>query len=200
MLLTCPNCETIFRLDSQVLNADGQTVRCSVCSHVWFALPPKGDAGPKKPQRAKKGGGLKGLSAILSMLLILSALAGGLVYQRVIVTAYLPGLISVFGLLSITIRSNTDDLAVVDLKATHAGDTLRLSGSLRNNSVFDAHASDLLVTVTADSGTIVNEQTITPDDQIIKAGGLTPFFVQLNVEKSDEAAVTVIPISKRITR
>ena len=151
-------------------------------------------------RQSKKVVSLNGLSAVLSILLILGTLAGGLVYQRVIVTAYLPGLIPVFDLLGMTIRSNTDYLAVVDLKATHTGDTLRLGGSLKNNSAFDAHASDLLVTVAAENGTILNERTIATDDRIVEAGGLTPFFVQLNVEKSDEAAVTVVPISKRITR
>ena len=200
MLLTCPNCETIFRVDSQNLNADGQTVRCSVCSHVWFASPPNaGGSGPKKPKRAT-GGGSRGLGVILIILAMLGALFGGVIHQRVVVTAYLPGLVPGFALIGMTIRSDTDDLAVIDLKAAHTGDTLRLSGSLQNNSDFNAHTADLLVTVAATDGTIINEQTIAPDDQIIKAGGSTPFFVQLSVEKADEAAVTVVPIAKRITR
>ena len=200
MLLTCPNCETIFRVDSQNLNADGQKVRCSVCSHVWFALPPKaGGSRPKKPKRATSGGS-RGLGVLLIVLAVLGALSGGVIHQRVAVTAYLPGLIPGFALIGMTIRSDTDDLAVIDLKASHTGDTLRLSGSLQNNSDFNAHAADLLVTVAATDGTIINEQTIAPDDQIIKAGGSTPFFVQLSVEKADEAAVTVVPIAKRITR
>ena len=200
MLLTCPNCETIFRVDSQNLNADGQTVRCSVCSHVWFALPPKaGGNRPKKPKRAT-GGGSRGLSVLLIILAMLGALFGGVIHQRVVVTAYLPGLVPGFALIGMTIRSDTDDLAVIDLKAAHTGDTLRLSGSLQNNSDFNAHTADLLVTVAATDGTIINEQTIAPDDQIIKAGGSTPFFVQLSIEKADEAAVTVVPIAKRITR
>ena len=200
MLLTCPNCETIFRVDSQNLNADGQTVRCSVCSHVWFVLPPNaGGSRPKKPKRAT-GGGSRGLGVMLIILAMLGALFGGVIHQRVVVTAYLPGLIPGFALIGMTIRSDTDDLAVIDLKAAHTGDTLRLSGSLQNNSDFNAHTADLLVTVAATDGTIINEQTIAPDDQIIKAGGSTPFFVQLSVEKADEAAVTVVPIAKRITR
>ena len=200
MLLTCPNCETIFRVDSQNLNADGQTVRCSVCSHVWFALPPNaGGSRPKKPKRAT-GGGSRGLGVMLIILVMLGALSGGVIHQRVVVTAYLPGLVPGFALIGMTIRSDTDDLAVIDLKAAHTGDTLRLSGSLQNNSDFNAHTADLLVTVAATDGTIINEQTIAPDDQIIKAGGSTPFFVQLSVEKADEAAVTVVPIAKRITR
>ena len=200
MLLTCPNCETIFRVDSQNLNADGQTVRCSVCSHVWFALPPNaGGSRPEKPKRAT-GGGSRGLSVLLIILAMLGALFGGVIHQRVVVTAYLPGLVPGFALIGMTIRSDTDDLAVIDLKAAHTGDTLRLSGSLQNNSDFNAHTADLLVTVAATDGTIINEQTIAPDDQIIKAGGSTPFFVQLSIEKADEAAVTVVPIAKRITR
>jgi hypothetical protein len=137
---------------------------------------------------------------MLIILAVLGALSGGVTHQRVVVTAYLPGLIPGFALIGMTIRSDTDDLAVIGLKAAHTGDTLRLSGSLQNNSDFNAHAADLLVTVAATDGTIINEQTIAPDDQIIKAGGSTPFFVQLSVEKADEAAVTVVPIAKRITR
>ncbi len=200
MLLTCPSCETIFRVASQDLNVDGQTVRCSVCSHVWFAVPPRiGSISPKKSKRVTSGG-LKGLRVLLMTLLLLGALAGGVVHQRVVVTAYLPDLIPGFDLLGMTIRANIDKLEVIGLKAAHTGDTLRLSGSLRNNSDFDAHAADLLVTVAATDGTIINEQMVMPDDRIIKAGGSTPFFLQLNVEKTDEAAVTVVPIAKRITR
>ena len=200
MLLTCPSCETIFRVDSQNLNADGQTVRCSVCSHLWFAVPPR-SAGVslKKPKRVATRGST-GLRLLLVLLLLLGALVGGVVHQRVVLTAYLPGLLPGFDLLGMTIRANIDKLEVTTLKAAHTGDTLRLSGSLQNNSNFDTHASDLLVTVATTDGTIINEQMVMPDDRIIKAGGSTPFFLQLNVEKSDEAIVTVVPIAKRITR
>ncbi len=200
MLLTCPKCETIFRVDSQNLNVNGQTVRCSICSHVWFALPPKSDARPTKPYLAKKVIGWNRMGAILFILLLVGAFAGGFVHQRVIVTAYFPGLIPGYNSLGMNIFSKTDELAVIDLRAAYTGDILRLGGRLQNNSAFDAHAADLLVTVTSNDGTVINEQTISPDDQIIAAGVSTPFFVQLSVEKSDEAAVTVLPIAKRITR
>ena len=136
----------------------------------------------------------------LVLLLLLGALVGGVVHQRVVLTAYLPGLVPSFDLLGMTIRANIDKLEVTTLKAAHTGDTLRLSGSLQNNSEFDTHSADLLVTVATTDGTIINEQMVMPDDRIIKAGGSTPFFLQLNVEKSDEAVVTVVPIAKRITR
>ena len=40
MLLTCPNCETVFRIDSERIGDGSQAVRCSVCAHVWQAEPP----------------------------------------------------------------------------------------------------------------------------------------------------------------
>ena len=40
MLLTCPNCETVFRVDSDSICDTGKSVRCSVCAHIWKALPP----------------------------------------------------------------------------------------------------------------------------------------------------------------
>lgn len=200
MLLTCPSCETIFRVDSQNLNAEGQTVRCSVCSHVWFALPLKaGGSKPKKSGRAARSSA-RGMGALLLILIASGALAGGVTHQRALVTAYLPVLIPSFDLIGMTIRSSTDNLAVIGLKAAHTGDTLRLSGSLQNKSDFSAHAANLLVTVASNDGTILNEQTVAPDDKVIKAGKSTPFFVQLSVEKSDEANVTVVPIATRITR
>ena len=200
MLLTCPSCETIFRVDSQNLNADGQTVRCSVCSHLWFAVPPRSAGISLKKPKPVATRGSKGLRVLLVLLLLLGALVGGVVHQRVVLTAYLPGLIPGFDLLGMTIRANIDKLEVINLKAAHTGDTLRLSGSLQNNSEFNTHAADLLVTVATTDSTIINEQMVMPDDRIIKAGGSTPFFLQLNVEKADEAVVTVVPIAKRITR
>jgi len=39
MILTCPQCESQFELDSALLGEDGKRVRCSSCSHDWFQLP-----------------------------------------------------------------------------------------------------------------------------------------------------------------
>ena len=39
MFLTCPHCTTIFRVDADLIPQDGQTVRCSICHHIWIASP-----------------------------------------------------------------------------------------------------------------------------------------------------------------
>jgi predicted Zn finger-like uncharacterized protein len=37
MLLTCPSCETSFRVDPEALGPTGRTVRCACCQTSWFA-------------------------------------------------------------------------------------------------------------------------------------------------------------------
>ena len=37
MLLTCPQCETIFRVDRLRLHPAGQPVHCLICDHIWTA-------------------------------------------------------------------------------------------------------------------------------------------------------------------
>ena len=42
MILTCPQCETKFKIDQKILVPAGKTVRCSSCKHKWFQ-PVEGD-------------------------------------------------------------------------------------------------------------------------------------------------------------
>jgi predicted Zn finger-like uncharacterized protein len=39
MLLTCPSCETSFRVKPDALGPAGRTVRCARCHTNWFAVP-----------------------------------------------------------------------------------------------------------------------------------------------------------------
>ena len=39
MLLTCPSCETSFRVKPEALGPSGRTVRCARCHTNWFAAP-----------------------------------------------------------------------------------------------------------------------------------------------------------------
>ncbi len=40
MIITCDKCATRFNLDESLLDADGSTVRCSRCQHIFTAFPP----------------------------------------------------------------------------------------------------------------------------------------------------------------
>ena len=56
MLIQCPRCETIFRLDENLLGEEGSNVRCSRCTHVFWTKQPNEPPGvpPLSPQEEGK--------------------------------------------------------------------------------------------------------------------------------------------------
>ena len=198
MLLTCPNCDTVFRVDGDRIGEAGQAVRCSVCAHVWQAEPPMLAAEAEPGEMASALRTVAG-----SFLLIVVILVGsvGFVAERATITAYAPGLIGIFESVGLTVRPDTDSLAIVDLQADYAGDTMRLRGKLRNDAAFFAHAPLLEVTVMSESGAALANQIIRADDDIIRPSATSSFFTQLVFEASREPTVTVTmrddPVARR---
>ena len=177
MLLTCPNCETVFRIDSERISDGGQPVRCSVCAHVWQAEPPMlvPEADPGEMRSA--------VGAVLTPLIILVMVLGiaiGAVTQRATITAYFPGLIGVFDKAGLAVQPQTDKLQIVDLKADYAGDTLRLRGKLMNRSAVYAHAPSLEVTILSASGDPLGSHVIQPDDRVIRPAMASEFFTPVS--------------------
>ena len=41
MIITCPNCETQFKVDAAAFIPNGRAVRCAKCSHKWTQRPPE---------------------------------------------------------------------------------------------------------------------------------------------------------------
>ena len=188
MLLTCPNCDTVFRVDGDKIGDAGQAVRCSVCAHVWQA------EAPMLTPEAEPGEMASALRTVAgSFLVILVVLAGmvGFVVERATITAYAPGLIGLFDSVGLSVRPDTDRLRIVDLEADYAGDTMRLRGKLRNDAAFFAHAPLLEVTVMSDGGAALASQIISADDEIIRPSATSGFFTQIVFEASPEPTVTV---------
>lgn len=196
MLLTCDNCQTIFRIDSARLDPDGQRVRCSVCNHSWIAKPvEEEDQGPDDV-----GEMVRVLRMPIAILLMIVALAAGLITTRGMVTAQLPGLIPIYDVAGLTIRPNLDQLEVQELDADYFGDVLRLKGQLANLGRIRAHAAPLQVRVTDQNGLILATSRITPESRFIEAGGRTEFFVQLDMPPGQQAEINITPLSERVTR
>ncbi len=216
MLLTCPHCTTIFRVDADLIPQDGQSVRCSNCHHIWIAA----SVSPffSQPVVQSADGGVAGsplwpvtalsearnwmkhlwkpcLAAVLA-----ASLAGGVITNRGIITAYLPFLINGFDRIGLSIRPVVAQLQVAGLNASYVGDTMRLSGGLRNIGMWRMHAADMRVTVRRADGTIMQETVIRPSDDVIDPQAESGFFLQLAVEAGHEAHVTVTPLANRVYR
>ena len=86
------------------------------------------------------------------------------------------------------------------LNASYVGDTMRLSGRLRNIGMWRTHAADLRVTIRSADGTIMQELVIRPDDDVINSQTESGFFLQLVVEAGHEAHITVTPLANRVYR
>ena len=216
MLLTCPHCTTIFRVDADLIPQDGQTVRCSICHHIWVAspVPPHADESvalsdsgaivasllPGVTPLSAARDRLKNLWKPCLVAVLAAGLAGGVIISRGTITAYLPVLINGFDAIDLPIRPAVAQLQVAGLNANYVGDTMRLTGGLRNIGIWRTHAADLQVTLRGVDGSIMQETVIRPDDDAIDSQAESGFFVQLAVEVGHEAQVTVTPLANRIYR
>ena len=195
MLLTCENCQTIFRVDAKRLAPQGQRVRCSVCKHVWRAAPRTPELRPQTGLIQETARGLRYPALVIAVLMLLS---GGLYSFRGPLTAHFPGLISSFDLAGFTILPDPSVLEVRDLKAHYTGNLLRVRGAVFNISDFRAHASVLHLRVVGPDGTELHRQTVIPDGDFIDKGLSVPFFAQFEVDGAKQAQVMVEPVAERL--
>ena len=216
MLLTCPNCMTIFRVNADLILPDGQTVRCSICYHVWIASPVLPFANQPDVQSTDgvfTGSSLRSVSPLsvackrlknfrkpILAAVLAATFASGVILNRGMITAYLPFLINGFDRIGLSIRPTLAQLQVAGLNASYVGDTMRVSGGLRNIGMWRTHSADLRVSVRGGDGFVMQEMVIRPDDDVIDSQAESRFFVQLAVEAGPEAHVTVTPLANRVHR
>ena len=200
MLLTCPHCATIFRVDSKLISMQGQSVRCSMCHHIWTVTPISKSTSTPTTDPSVAQNRLKSLRKSFFATLLAAALLSSVIIHRGSITAYAPFLINGFNAVGLTIRPALSQLQVVGLDASYTGDTMRLSGGLRNIGMWRNHAADLRVTVRGADGAVLHEITLSPDHDIINAKAKSDFFVQLAFAGDTEMQVTVTPLANRVYR
>ena len=194
MLLTCEKCETIFRIEETMLTDEQQRVRCSVCAHVWE--PPRNKPIVSDNELITETASRLRVPTIL--LLTIMLVSTGLYMFRGLVTAQVPELIAPFEFLGVDVGPDISSLSVQNLKADYQGNLLRIRGSVINTASFRAHAAPLQVTVIGEDKTMLATKRILPDDRFIDAGGMTEFFLQVEVENAAAADVRVVPVAERL--
>jgi hypothetical protein len=133
-------------------------------------------------------------------MLLAAALLSSVIIHRGSITAYAPFLINGFNAIGLTVRPDLSQLQVVGLNASYTGDTMRLSGGLRNIGMWRNHAADLRVKVRGADGAVLHEITLSPDHDIINAKAESGFFAQFAFDANTEMQVTVTPLANRVYR
>ena len=194
MLLTCENCETIFRIEAAQLTKAGQQVRCSVCKHVW--APELNDTPATEPPLIRDSlGVLKKPLIICAVIVGLFSLAS---FNRDVISSYVPATISLYDMIGLTIRPNIDQLEVRDLKASFQGDTLRISGQLANLGSLRTHAAPLQLSILDQDGVVLHSQRLNPSTAFLDGYGQSDFFIQLTIDDAKQAEILVEPLAIRL--
>ena len=194
MLLTCENCETIFRIEAAQLSKAGQQVRCSVCKHVW--APEIEDAPPAEAPLIRES-----LSILKKPLLICGVIVAFFTlasFNRDVISAYVPATIGVYDMTGLKIRPNIEQLEVRDLKASFQGDTLRISGQLANLGSLRTHAAPLQLSILDQDGVVLHSQRLMPSAVFIDGYGQSDFFIQLTIDDAEQAEIRVEPLAIRL--
>ena len=194
MLLTCENCETIFRIEAAQLSKAGQQVRCSVCKHVW--APEVEDTPPAEAPLIRES-----LSVLKKPLLICGVIVAFFTlasFNRDVISAYVPATIGIYDMTGLQIRPNIEQLEVRDLKASFQGDTLRISGQLANLGSLRTHAAPLQLSILDQDGVVLHSQRLMPSAVFIEGYGQSDFFIQLTIDDAEQAEIRVEPLAIRL--
>ena len=196
MLLTCPHCETIFRVDTADIKTGGRQVRCSVCTHIWLAKRGGADVITEEADLIEQLKSWKGVTVGVLAVIILTAL---MTMNRNFIGANIPSTIPIYHTIGMSITPQLHKLEVARLSASRKRDTIRITGEVTNLSNWNVLAPALLITVTDNFGLVLGEKSISLDTAIIDGAVSIPFSTQISLdeqlEDDDITEIVVIPIT-----
>ena len=195
MLLTCPHCETIFRVETAEIAAGGRRVRCSVCSHVWDAKRGGANVITEDADLIQQ---LKSWRLTILVIVLAIGLVAMLSTYRNTISALSPSLVGVYQSIGLSITPDLTAVEIGRLSATRRRDTIRVLGEITNHSGWPIHAPDLLVTVTDQFGLVLAEKTTKLDQSILAGETVVSFTTQVTLDTAVEddmiTEIIVVPI------
>lgn len=180
MLLNCPHCETIFRIDVAEMPVGGRKVRCSVCRHVWKASRGGADI---ITEDADLKHHIRQWWIIGVLVLAVIAMMAVLTINRNLISANAPAFRPFYETLGLRIGPENRYLAIERLNGQRQRDTIRLSGEVTNTAIWAVHAPMLQITVTDTFGIILAEKTIRLDTPVIEGKAVVRFQTQIQLEQ-----------------
>lgn len=199
MLLTCPHCETIFRVETTDIKTGGRRVRCSVCSHIWQAKRGGANVITEEADLIQQ---LKSWRMTALVIVLVIGLTAVLSINRNTISALSPSLVGVYQSIGLAITPDVTAIEVGRLSATRRRDTIRVLGEVTNTSGWPVHAPDLLVTVTDAFGLVLAEKTIALDRPILAGDAALAFTTQVTLDDviEDDAVteIIVVPVPRQV--
>lgn len=196
MLLTCPHCETIFRVETTDIKVGGRHVRCSICSHIWQAKRGATNVVTEEVDLIQQ---IKSRQGTVIMILVAIVLAATLSINRGVISAMAPGLIPVYQSIGLTIEPDLNAVEIGQLSATRRWDTVRVLGQMTNISSWPVHAPYIKITVSDQFSVVLGDKIIQLDDTIIQAGAVAAFTTQVMLDEHvDDDVLTeiiVVPVA-----
>ena len=204
MLLTCPHCDTIFRVSAVDMPVDmgsgGRKVRCSVCGHVWRSRGVSGvvaDSVEDVVEDSGRGGGSFGwfFVIVLSFLLLLVLLIGG--RHFLVANGGIPQ--GFYASLGVEVVPSVEHLSVSGLRAEREHDVISISGEVRNGSDWAVLSPFLRIRVSDVGGAILDERFITLASETIGGGAAVAFSAEIILGEalaaSAETEIVVVPVA-----
>ncbi len=199
MLLTCPHCETIFRVETADIKTGGRQVRCSVCSHNWEAKRGGANVVTEDADLIQQ---LKSWRLTMVMIVMVITLAAVMSIYRNTISALSPPMVAVYQSIGLMITPDVTAVDVGRLSATRRRDTIRVLGEVTNNSGWPVHAPDLLVTVTDQLGAVLAEKTIILDAPVLAGDAAMAFTTQITLDDLIEddviTEIIVVPVLRPV--
>ncbi|MCE2516653.1 MAG: zinc-ribbon domain-containing protein [Alphaproteobacteria bacterium] len=195
MLLTCPHCETIFRVDTTDIKTGGRKVRCSVCGHVWQAKRGGADVITEEADLLQQ---FRSWQGVVVAILLVIALTAFMTVNRNLISANLPQTKGIYTALGLTITPDPEKVEVGRLSATRKRDTIRVTGEVTNLSSWAVHSPPLMVTVSDSFGLVLAQKSLTLDLEIIPGGMSLSFSTQVLLDETlnDDVVteIVVVPV------
>lgn len=216
MILTCPACETRYRIDDAALaDPAGRELRCAKCGHEWRYVPtpaapptpapppatvppplvtpataeaaPVSRAGP--PPAVARGSGV-GVGCLLVLVLIAALIAAAVLVRTTIVAAF-PPLGRVYSAVGLRPEPLGTGLQIGKVAPSRNGDVLVVEGEV-TNTTGASHALPRLRVVLRDAaGKELTGKVIDPPAATLAAGATAHFRTEFDHPSDTATGVAV---------
>ena len=199
MIITCPECETSYKIADTAVGSEGRTVRCTSCGHRWHVEPPAEEPEPAPivdtprrrvtPNKVRRASSKATVGAWLALLFLVLMVSSFVVARNEMVATF-PSTAGLYQTLGLPIKVELG-LELRNLETERVdregSSILVVRGEVLNISGADRDVPEIKITLLDEAGNeLVKDTFPTPQDNI-PDGGSTSFLAEV-ADPPEEAA------------